>query len=222
MPYSKQSVKAGDVALLLGIGQCDVEMAINTQWFTDRLAERRMSQRQLAKLMGLDNSAVSLMFRGKRKMSLEEAAQIAVLLQSSTQEVLEAAGVPLHSGRQVPIIGFSMADGTVVLHPEGTHDMVDAPPGLPADAVAIQTRSAGSDRPMYDGWLCYLSERQQPAEKAIDTYSLVAVKTNGLHMRHVKRGYKRGTYNLTDNAGKTSENVEVAWASPVFWIKTTA
>jgi len=41
-------------------------------------------------------------------------------------------------------------------------------------------------------------------------------------MRHVKRGYKRGTYNLTDNTGRTTENVELAWASPVFWIKTTA
>ena len=202
--------------------QCDAMTTINTRWFTDRLDERRMSQRQLAKLMGLDSAAVSLMLRGKRRMSLEEAAQVAVLLQSSTQEVLEAAGVQLNAARQVPIIGFSMADGTVVLHPEGTHDMVEAPPGLPADAVAIQTRSAGSDRPMYDGWLCYLSERQHPPEKSIDTYALVAIKSNGLHMRHVKRGYKRGTYNLTDNAGRTSENVELAWASPVFWIKTTA
>lgn len=197
-------------------------MAIHTQWFTDRLAERRMSQRQLAKLMGLDSAAVSLMLRGKRKMTVEEAAQIAVLLQSSTQEVLEAAGVVVAGGKQVPVIGVCLSDGTVVLHPEGTHDMVDAPPGMPADAVAIQTRSAGTDRPMYDGWLSYLSERQQPPEKSIDTYAMVAIKTNGLHMRHVKRGYKRGTYNLTDNTGRTTENVELAWASPVLWIKTTA
>lgn len=222
MPYSQHPQQVGASCGVMLDMQCDVVMPIDTRWFTDRLDERRMSQRQLAKLMGLDSAAVSLMLRGKRRMSMEEAAQIAVLLQSSTQEVLEAAGVPLNSGRQVPIIGFALADGTVVLHPEGTHDMVDAPPGLPADAVAIQTRSAGSERPMYDGWLSYLSERQHPPEKSIDTYALVAIKSNGLHMRHVKRGYKRGTYNLTDNTGRTTENVELAWASPVFWIKTTA
>jgi hypothetical protein len=202
--------------------QSDALMAINTQWFTDRLAERRLSQRQLAKLMGVDSAAVSLMLRGKRRMTLEEAAQLAVLLQSSTQEVLEAAGVPMNAVRQVPVIGFKQADGTVVLTPEGTHDMVDAPPGLPGDAVAIQARTAGTDRQVVDGWLYYLSERQHNPDKAVDTYAMVAIKNNGLLMRHVKRGYKRGTYNLSDEFGRTQQNVELAWVSPVFWIKTTA
>jgi DNA-binding Xre family transcriptional regulator len=197
-------------------------MAINTKWFTDRLAERRLSQRQLAKLMGMDSAAVSLMFRGKRKMTLEEAAQLAVLMQSSTQEVLEAAGVPMNSARLVPVIGVEQVDGTVVLHPEGTHDMVEAPPNLPSDAVAIQVRTAGTERSMFDGWLMYLSERQHTPDKAIDTMALIAMKSDGLKIRHVKRGYKRGTYNISDHRGRTQQNVELAWASPVFWMKTTA
>lgn len=197
-------------------------MPIDTQWFTDRLAERRMSQRGLAKLMGIDNSAVSLMFRGKRKMTLEEAAQIAVLLQSSTEEVLRAAGTDVRAKSTAPVIGFIDGSATVVLTPEGTHDMVETPPGMPADTVVLQARTAGTRWSWVDGWMYFLSERQLTPDKAVDTFALVAIKNSGMQLRHVKRGYKRGTYNLTDWVGNTQLNVELAWASPVLWVKTTA
>jgi len=222
MPYSQRVRKGIDACVRQGDVPCLPVMTIDTQWFVDRLAERRLSQRGMAKLMGLDSGALSLTLRGKRKMTLEEAAQIAVLLQRSTEEVLEAAGIPINTARQVPIIGVEQADGTVVLHPEGTHDMIEAPPSLPSDAVAIQLRTAGTDRSMYDGWLLYLSERQHTPDKAIDTMALVAMKSDGLKIRHVKRGYKRGTYNITDPFGRTQQNVELAWASPILWIKTVA
>lgn len=203
--------------------QSDVVMTIDTDWFTDRLAQRRLSQRQLAKLMGIDSAAVSLMLRGKRKMTLDEAAQIAVLLQSTTTDVLEAAGVQVTgSDRRVKVIGFMHGDGSVGLEAEGTHDLVDAPPGLPGDAVAIQCRTARSEQELVDGWLYFLSEGQVNPERAVGTFSLVAIKNNGLHMAHIKRGYRRGTYNIADTTGRSMQNVELAWASPVFWIKTTA
>lgn len=206
--------------MLLGDVQCDALMTIDTQWFVDRLQQRKMSQRGLAKLMGIDSAAVSLMFRGKRKMTLAEAAQIAVLLQSSTQEVLEAAGVPITTERQVPVIGYMHADGSVGLEPEGTHEMIDAPPGLPGDAVAIQCRTARSEQDLVDGWLYFLSEMQHNPERAVGTFSMVALKNNGLQMAHIKRGYRRGTYNIINNTGAITQNVELAWASPVLWIKT--
>lgn len=201
--------------------QCDAVMTIDTQWFTDRLAERQLSQRGLAKLMGIDPSAISLMLRDKRRMTLEEAAQIAVLLNSSTDEVLRAAGVePPGSANKIRIIGHVRGDSSVGLEAEGIHDLVDAPPGLPADAVAIQARTARSELDMLDGWLYFLSENQMRPEKAIGTYALVAIKNNGLSLKHVSKGYRSGTYNLSDRNGNTMQNVELAWASPILWIKT--
>ena len=38
----------------------------NHQWLKDRLSERKLSQRGLARSMGLDAAAVSLMLQGKR------------------------------------------------------------------------------------------------------------------------------------------------------------
>ena len=49
-----------------------------------------------------------------------------------------------------------------------------------------------------------------------------AVKGNGIKLCHVKKGYRKGTYNLVGLRGPVLENAELAWASPVLWIKTTA
>jgi transcriptional regulator with XRE-family HTH domain len=198
-------------------------MTIDTQWFVDRLAQRGMSQRGLAKLMGVDSSAVSLMFRGKRKMTLEEAAQLAVLLDTTPQEILERSGVRVPaSDSLVKVIGYMQGDATVVLSGEGGHEMVEAPPNLPAKAVAIQARTAGTERAVLDGWMYFVAEDQMNPQAAIGNGALVAIKGNGLRIAHVAKGYRKGTYNLIDLRGQVTPNLELAWVSPVFWIKTVA
>lgn len=53
---------------------------MDTKWFRDRLADKGLSQRGLARHMGLDSAAISLMLRGRRAMKITEAAEIASLL----------------------------------------------------------------------------------------------------------------------------------------------
>lgn len=201
--------------------QCDAVMAIDTQWFLDRLAERKLSQRGLAKLMGVDPSAISLMFRNKRRMTIEEAAQIAVLLNASTGEVLRAAGVEAPtSASRITVIGYVNSAGVVSLEAEGLHETVDAPPGLPADAVAIQSRTAGAT--LNDGYLYFMSGDHLPPDSAVGHLAMAAIRDNGLQLTHVRRGYSRGVYNLVDWSGAQRTNVSLAWAVPILWIKTTA
>lgn len=64
-----------------------------TRWFQNRLADVRISQRKLAAHLGIDPAAVSLMIRGKRKMSAAEAAEMARLMNVSVDEVLRHAGI---------------------------------------------------------------------------------------------------------------------------------
>ena len=196
--------------------QGDAVMTIDTDWFTNRLADRGLSQRQLAKLMGLNPSAVSLMLRGRRRMTVEEASQLAVLLQSTSTEVLEAAGVPVAGGDRVQIGGILQSDGSVSLVAEGLHDTVEAPPGLPVDALAIQARTGGLE----DGWLYFVAEGHGKPEAAVGQLALVAIRDNGLQLAHVRRGYRKGAFNLIDTAGRARQSLELAWASPVFWIRT--
>lgn len=190
---------------------------VDTDWFRDRLAARKLSQRGLAKAMGVDPSAVSLMFRGMRRMTVEEASQVAVLLQATTNEVLHAAGVAVQGGDRVRLMGYVQAGGRVVLEAEGLHDTVESPPGLPVDAVAIQARHGGQE----DGWIYYLSETHAPPSHALGQLAVCAVKDNGLLLAHVRRGYRAGAFNLAPTGGPEQQNVSLAWAAPVLWIRTS-
>lgn len=68
---------------------------VDTRWFQTRLADRKLSQRSLAKVLGLDPAAVSLMLRGKRKMTAEEAVEVSRVLGVDVEEVLRHAGISL-------------------------------------------------------------------------------------------------------------------------------
>lgn len=66
---------------------------IDTAWFKRILAEKRLSQRQLAFKMDMDPGAMSLMLNGKRGMSAGEAAGMAAWINVPVEEILMRAGV---------------------------------------------------------------------------------------------------------------------------------
>ena len=66
---------------------------IDTAWFKRILAEKHLSQRQLAFKMGIDPGAMSLMLHGKRGMSASEAASMAAWINVPVEEILMRAGV---------------------------------------------------------------------------------------------------------------------------------
>lgn len=66
--------------------------SIDTRWFQGRLMDRQISQRKLAKHLGLDPAAVSLMLRGKRKATAQEVAEIARTLGVGVDEVMTRLG----------------------------------------------------------------------------------------------------------------------------------
>lgn len=68
-------------------------MNIDTRWFQTRLADRHVSQRQLAKRLGLDPAAVSLMLHGRRKFTAKEAVEIARVLGVELEAVVTKAGL---------------------------------------------------------------------------------------------------------------------------------
>ena len=93
--------------------------------------------------------------------------------------------------------------------------MIDAPANITADAIAIQSRTAAAD----DGWLYFCSGTHQRPDTAVGTLALVAVRDDGLRLAHVRRGYRRGAFNLCDSVGNVKQSAELAWASPVLWIR---
>ena len=76
-------------------------MVIDTEWFIAKIQNRHESLRKFSKMLvgrhgeKLDPSAVSLMLRGKREMRIDEAKQIAKLLNVPLLEVITKATGPI-------------------------------------------------------------------------------------------------------------------------------
>lgn len=193
------------------------EHKINQRWFADRLLDKQLSQRQFAKKLGLDPSAVTLLFQGKRAMKMTEAAQIAALLGVPVSEVLENAGVnPTQGGTQeVNLVGW--IDGSGEFHPEQTRRKIPAPVSMPVNTVAVQCRTAMTPQEYMDGWVLYY---QQPDGKKSDTIGkLCIVKLKGgLQMlAYVKRGYSPNLYNLFGAVHIV--DAELEYSTPILWIR---
>lgn len=193
-------------------------MSMQTEWFKERLAQRKLSQRKLANLMGLDPAAVSLMLRGQRKMTSEEAHFIASTVGVPVTEVLRRAGIEvLDDVRSVPITASMNDRGAITLFPDKTHERVHGPADCPSGTQAIQVRAPSS---IQDGWLLFILPGQQEPAELLDRICLVTIKGGNQCIAVIRRGYRHGTYNLITWPDREQRlDVEVAWASHVLWIK---
>lgn len=191
---------------------------MNTDWFRDQMAARKLSQRGLAKLMKLDPAAISLMLRNQRKMSTEEAHQLASILGVKTTEVLRQAGIAVTDDvRKVPISAAVDEHGVVNLFPDKTHDKVDGPADCPAGTYGVQCRAASA---LQDGWLLFVSPNQMEPHTQLDRLCLVTTLKGHATIAMLRRGYRTGTYNLIAWPGReVRADTSVAWCSPVLWVK---
>lgn len=201
---------------MLSIWHCSETM--NTDWFRQKLSERKLSQRGLAKLLDLDPAAVSLMLRGQRKMTTKEAHEIANLIGMPVTEVLRQAGIDvLDDVRRVPISASCDEAGTVTLFPDTTHDHVIGPADCPTGTYAVQCRA---NAPCQDGWLLFVSPARPDPMHHLDKLCMLATTKGKLHIACVRRGYRSGTFNLVLWPSRDVLHDEsIAWCSPVLWVK---
>lgn len=191
---------------------------MNTYWFRDRLADKRISQRKLAKMLEIDPAAVSLMVRGKRRMTTHEAHQISVILGAPLNEVMRQAGIDVvEDVRRSVIAAYVDEAGRVTSMPSGTHDTVLGPADCPVGTFAVQVRSHSSTK---DGWLLFVTPAQLPAAENLDQLCLVALADGKQLLAAVRRGYRRDTHNLILwPSNELVADAVIAWTSIVLWIK---
>jgi transcriptional regulator with XRE-family HTH domain len=192
---------------------------MNTEWFRQVLASKKLSQRKLAQLLELDPAAVSLMLRGQRRMTNEEAYQIGVVLGVKTTEVLRQAGIAVSDDvRHVKVTGHVDKDEVVTLFPRRTHDKVVGPADCPEGTYALQKRSPGHP---HDGWMLFVSPAEDDPRAHLGQLCCVALE-NGEHVTaFLQRGYRTGTFNLINGADGRAirTDANVVWASRILWIK---
>lgn len=127
----------------------------NARWFQNLLADKRLSQRQLAKRMGLDPAAVSLMIHGKRKMSAVEASELARQLGVTVDEVLLHAG----STPTVPVSRREREGYVLRIGSQPAQDVRDVQAMQPVQPVRAVSASQGQIEvpvPMSDGTVATL------------------------------------------------------------------
>jgi len=193
---------------------------MNTEWFRQLLATRKLSQRGLAKLLELDPAAVSLMLRGQRKMTNEEAHQVSLILGVPITEVLRQAGIEVSEDvRRVKVTGYIDCDSRVTLFPKRTHDKVIGPADCPEGTYALQVRCANHPT---DGWMMFISPSEDDPRAHLGVLCCVAI-ADGTHVvAFVNRGYRSAAFNLIDQKGAALvTDANVVWASRILWIKPT-
>lgn len=191
---------------------------MQTQWFRERLLDKKMSGRKLAKMLEIDPAAVSLMLRGKRRMTPHEAHQISVILGVPLNEVMRNAGIEVVEDVRKSVIAAHVDEtGRVTLMPPGTHDTVLGPADCPVGTYAVQMRSPASVK---DGWLLFVTPAQLPAAQNLDQFCIVALADGKQLIATVRRGYRRDTHNLILwPSNEILADATVAWTSTILWIK---
>lgn len=197
----------------------------NYKWFSDRIRDKRLSQRALATKLEMDPSSLSLLLHGKRRMRVEQASDIAKALDLPINEVMRKGGaenVPVATGgpgghASLPLIGWIDGEGRAHLSHSG--QTIELAGTYPLNSQCIQWRSAQTKAEIFDGWIAVTRPRVEPNDEAmIDRFCLVGIKGEpegeGL-VRKVRRGYVPGKYTLISHFGDMTHDVELAWYSPI-------
>ena len=190
-------------------------MELNRRFFDSLMAEKKLSLRGLAAKMDMGHSQLSLTFSGARKMTLDEASKLSNIFSVPLHVIVENAGVTVKpiGGRRVNVIGAMRGDGTVELYEKGVVERTTAPDSLPDDAVAIQSRTAGTNLDWTDGWVLFCRQPNGMEPAYLGRMCLCQVKDGPAAVSMVKRGYRENTFNLSGPYQR--ESVVLEWASPV-------
>lgn len=194
--------------------------AINQAWFKERLQARKISQRKLAALIGIDPASMSYMLKGERKMALDEARKIAEHLMLPVTEVMRKAGIDVTDDiTKLPIKGKIDDDNIVTFFPEKTYDYVNAPYDMAKNSFVLQCRSPSSFR---DGWLYFISGEIVNPEEVLEKTVYATLSDGRAVLAVLKRGYKPQRYNLWFYMGKdVIENKIITNCQKLQWVMPT-
>lgn len=193
----------------------------NYKWFTNALRDRRLSQRELAKRLGMDPGGLNRRLKGKSRLQLADASKIAIILEVPVADVLKNAGVDLvglttEGENRVAITGW--VDSNLTVHagkPKGPGH-AEAPPIPLEDLKALRFVTAASAMDAYDGAVVFYREGLGVPAEAIGKPCVVTTGTGARMLRVLRPGYVRGRYNLAGLFGEgVDDDVVVDSAAPI-------
>lgn len=194
---------------------------IDEQWFKDKLIEKKLSLRAVAKLMDLHPSTMSLMIRGMRQIHHDDAVKLGDILHVPVVEIFRRAGAPIKDEqRSIKVRAYCDEEGDYRPIDDAIADKFIAPYDTPTNAYALQIRTGRK----HDGWMLIVAGTKHPAEHCVGKMCVYCMEDGTIHVGMMRRGYKEGTYNVTNemcgnNRPNSYQNVKLAWCQEVIWIK---
>lgn len=194
---------------------------VNKLWFIEHLADLGMSQRSLAKRLGIDPSSLTNTLNGKRQLKLREAGEIAGLLGVDVNAVLEAAGLAIRGvrasgaknqgkGRKEAPRAFK--EGWV----DGEHG-IHIPTGKKGDKdrceIRLRLKTQNSSIAIWDGALVKTKAKGSERDFPVGRLSLIWPVLGEPVLGFLVRGYEKGKFNilgLNSHVLKTGVLVEIA------------
>jgi len=195
---------------------------MDTHWFKQRLDDRQLSQRGLARLIGCDAASVNRLVHGQRPLRFDEAEKLAPLLGVPVHEVIQRAGVELGgstAGAMTHLVGYIDGAGEAHIDWRNREVAIDTLPDLPRSAVAVQYRTALTSLDAIDGWTLYVEPPTGKVDHALGRLALVNLESQMTVVGFLRRGYQPGTYNVTNFIPPQLENISVRWATPVLLLR---
>jgi len=196
------------------------------KWFSDRIRDKRLTQRAVAKAMDMDPSTLSLLLHGKRRMRVEQAAELARILGVAVNEVIRHGGADVRETQgnapaALPVVGSVDADNRVRLDWNNKRgQQFRARGAYPSTAVAVQWRTAQTKSSIWDGWFAVVTPpAPADAREMDDKLCIVGLAgEGGALLRRVHRGYTDGKFTLLDFHGEPIYDADVEWFAPVLGI----
>lgn len=170
---------------------------------------RGISAERLAEMLRSGRSTIVKLERGEMRLSTEWMDRIGSALAVEPCELLASA-----AQREIPVEHYVGAGGEV--HPIEKSYLVNCPRGLDPDKTAAIEIRGDSLLPLEHGWVLFHTKMIQGVDAAaIGHLSVVKIAGGPMLIRHLRRGYQPGRYNLVSPSTLPLEDVTLEWAARV-------
>jgi transcriptional regulator with XRE-family HTH domain len=181
------------------------------------------TQEKLGKMCGVSRAAVSQWEKDITIPTGPNLVALAAALEKSP-EWLTGKTRSLESNRtKVAVVGYIGAGAEVIPFDDFAKGVglneVEAPMGYSGECVAVQVRG-NSMYPIEDGWLVfYRKDLDGVDESAVNKLCVVKVADGATLIKKLRKGSRKGLFNLESWNAPLQEDVRLDWAAPVIDIR---
>lgn len=188
---------------------------IDTAWFKEKMRQKRISQVELGRLLGTNDSAVHRITHGIRAMWVYEVVKLARIFGVSVYEIIQRAGAePLAQALSLPIVGS--VNGALEIAISNKHPPVASIPVLEENAVGFTCDDGTSP---YYGWTFVSVLATDIRPSAIGRLSVVKLDSGKMVIRFLKHGLRAGRFEVASMCDPSLNSFDVSAASPVLFIR---